>query len=278
MKGVRRTLLHEFVVFRTKKKTEIEFTARCFGLVEYTWDTRSFHVGSRARESCPRAIDTPTMHSIHQNRRCTGLLFAPLSRRELGLRPQTSGLSPPLFRLESVPVLRPNSDDVSEYRSLCAAYSYIIEPHYLQSATWHRNNSLVCLQSLHTSGLSFLTSSAPTNSKHMNLLLPTGVCSPISRGIIPDDISKGAYHAAQVGIGLKARDNASRDLLFKLLGVLEHMKQEIGSDDAIEVESASAAFVENFALKVFQSADNEDRRGPVTRSVYLSNVAAYHLT
>ena len=76
---------------------------------------------------------------------------------------------------------------------------------------------------------------------------------------------------------MKARDNASRDVLFKLLGVLEHMKQEIGSVDAIEVEAASAAFVENFALKVFQSADNEDRRGAVTRSVYLRKVSAYHL-
>jgi vacuolar protein sorting-associated protein VTA1 len=55
------------------------------------------------------------------------------------------------------------------------------------------------------------------------------------------------------------------------------MKQDIGSDDAIEVETASAAFVENFALKVFQSADNEDRRGAVTRSVYLFKVPAYHL-
>lgn len=43
------------------------------------------------------------------------------------------------------------------------------------------------------------------------------------------------------------------------------MKKEIGSVDAIEVESASAAFVENFALRVFQSADNEDRRGAATR-------------
>ncbi|EKM84108.1 hypothetical protein AGABI1DRAFT_117552 [Agaricus bisporus var. burnettii JB137-S8] len=83
-----------------------------------------------------------------------------------------------------------------------------------------------------------------------------------------------AYYAAQLGLGLKARDNASRDVLFKLLGVLEHMKQEIGSVDAIEVEAASAAFVENFALKVFQSADNEDRRGAVTRTTAKKFLAA----
>ena len=45
------------------------------------------------------------------------------------------------------------------------------------------------------------------------------------------------------------------------------MKIEIGSVDVIEIEAVSAAFVENFALKVFQSADNEDRRGAATRSV-----------
>jgi len=45
------------------------------------------------------------------------------------------------------------------------------------------------------------------------------------------------------------------------------MKLEIGPVDAIEIETVSAAFVENFALKVFQSADNEDRRGVATRSV-----------
>jgi len=45
------------------------------------------------------------------------------------------------------------------------------------------------------------------------------------------------------------------------------MKAEIGPVDAIEIEAVSAAFVENFALKVFQSADNEDRRGVATRYV-----------
>ncbi len=43
------------------------------------------------------------------------------------------------------------------------------------------------------------------------------------------------------------------------------MKADIGSVDAIEVEEASAAYVENFAFKVFQSADNEDRRGAATK-------------
>ncbi|KAJ7492463.1 Vta1 like-domain-containing protein [Mycena latifolia] len=58
------------------------------------------------------------------------------------------------------------------------------------------------------------------------------------------------YYAAQVGIALKAKDTASRNFLFDLLGTLETMKKEIGPTDAIDIEAASAAFVENFALRV----------------------------
>jgi hypothetical protein len=42
---------------------------------------------------------------------------------------------------------------------------------------------------------------------------------------------------------------------------------EIGPNDALDVEGASIAYVENFALKVFSAADDEDRRGAATRSV-----------
>jgi vacuolar protein sorting-associated protein VTA1 len=76
-----------------------------------------------------------------------------------------------------------------------------------------------------------------------------------------------AYYAAQLGISLKAKDNPSRDVLFNLLGVLERMKKEIGSNDAIDMEAASSAYVENFALGVFAMADNEDRAGNGNRFV-----------
>ena len=47
------------------------------------------------------------------------------------------------------------------------------------------------------------------------------------------------------------------------------MKTEIGPNDAIDDESASSAYVENFALRVFAGADNEDRKGNATRYVLL---------
>jgi vacuolar protein sorting-associated protein VTA1 len=82
--------------------------------------------------------------------------------------------------------------------------------------------------------------------------------------------SQGAYYAAQIGISLKTRDAASRDLLFALLGALEQIKNEIGPNDVIYNESASSAYVENFALKVFASADNEDRNVHASRCAAIS--------
>ncbi|KAJ6575283.1 Vta1 like-domain-containing protein [Mycena capillaripes] len=82
------------------------------------------------------------------------------------------------------------------------------------------------------------------------------------------------YYAAQVGIALKAKDSASRNFLFELLGALEKMKADIGPTDAIDIEAASAAFVENFALRVFAMADNEDRSGAGNRSTAKKFLAA----
>ncbi|KAF5368571.1 hypothetical protein D9758_002250 [Tetrapyrgos nigripes] len=82
------------------------------------------------------------------------------------------------------------------------------------------------------------------------------------------------YYAAQNGIALKAKDNASRDLLLELLSTLEKMKTDIGPNDILDTEAASAAYVENFALKVFNLADNEDRSGNSTRSTAKKFLAA----
>lgn len=75
----------------------------------------------------------------------------------------------------------------------------------------------------------------------------------------------GAYYAAQLGIGLKIKDTASRNVLLALLGLLEQMKSSIGHSDAIDNDAAGSAYVENFALRVFSVADNEDRSSRATR-------------
>ena len=77
-----------------------------------------------------------------------------------------------------------------------------------------------------------------------------------------------AYYAAQQGIAIELKDKAAaRPFLFALLDLLERMKAELGQNDAIHDEAASAAYVENFALRVFTVADNEDRKGKATRCV-----------
>jgi len=83
-----------------------------------------------------------------------------------------------------------------------------------------------------------------------------------------------AYYAAQVGISLKTKDPNARKILFELLGLLEQMKKEIGSSDAIENETASCAYVENFALRIFSIADNEDRKGSATMGTAKKFLAA----
>jgi len=66
---------------------------------------------------------------------------------------------------------------------------------------------------------------------------------------------------------MKAKQTASRNLLLELLGTLEQMKNDLAGNEIMDIESASAAYVEEFALKVFTSADDEDRSGQATRYV-----------
>ena len=84
----------------------------------------------------------------------------------------------------------------------------------------------------------------------------------------------GAYYAAQAGISLKAVSAPNRAFLGALLTTLENLRSTVGTSDAITVESASSAYVENFALKVFASADDEDRRGAATRKTAKKFLAA----
>ncbi|KAI9460510.1 Vta1 like-domain-containing protein, partial [Lactarius psammicola] len=83
-----------------------------------------------------------------------------------------------------------------------------------------------------------------------------------------------AYYAAQVGISLKAVGLPNRNFLAALLTMLETLRSTVGSSDAVTVESASSAYVENFALRVFASADSEDRRGAATRKTAKKFLAA----
>ena len=92
--------------------------------------------------------------------------------------------------------------------------------------------------------------------------------------VLPTRSFVGAYYAAQVGISLKAVSTPNRTFLAALLTSLESLRSSVGSSDAITVESAASAYVENFALRVFASADDEDRRGLPTRKTAKKFLAA----
>jgi len=92
--------------------------------------------------------------------------------------------------------------------------------------------------------------------------------------VLPTRSFVGAYYAAQVGISLKAVSTPNRAFLAALLTSLENLRSSVGSSDAITVESAATAYVENFALKVFASADNEDRSGVASRKTAKKFLAA----
>ncbi|TFY63136.1 hypothetical protein EVJ58_g3422, partial [Rhodofomes roseus] len=83
-----------------------------------------------------------------------------------------------------------------------------------------------------------------------------------------------AYYAAQIGITLRAKATVSRAYLINLLDALERLKSQIGDNDAVHDESAASAYVENFALKVFAMADNEDRQGDASRGTAKKFLAA----
>jgi len=94
------------------------------------------------------------------------------------------------------------------------------------------------------------------------------------RCVLPICFFAGAYYAAQIGISLKAVSTPNRTFLAALLTTLESLRSTVGSSDAVTVDSASSAYVENFALRVFASADTEDRRGAATRKTAKKFLAA----
>lgn len=73
------------------------------------------------------------------------------------------------------------------------------------------------------------------------------------------------------------KDPASRGYLTSLLTVLEKTKKEIGPNDAIDNDVVAAAYVENFALKVFGMTDSEDRAGKATRGTAKKFLVAANL-
>ncbi|XP_029966297.1 vacuolar protein sorting-associated protein VTA1 homolog isoform X3 [Salarias fasciatus] len=68
-------------------------------------------------------------------------------------------------------------------------------------------------------------------------------------------------YAMQTGMKLDSKTPECRKFLVKLMDQLESMKKELGDNDSINQEVVGNAHIENYALKMFLYADNEDRQG-----------------
>ncbi|KAM6915519.1 vacuolar protein sorting-associated protein VTA1 homolog [Xenentodon cancila] len=68
-------------------------------------------------------------------------------------------------------------------------------------------------------------------------------------------------YAMQTGMKLDSKTPECRKFLVKLMDQLESMKKELSDNESITQEVVGNAHIENYALKMFLYADNEDRAG-----------------
>ncbi|CAL8315703.1 unnamed protein product [Boreogadus saida] len=68
-------------------------------------------------------------------------------------------------------------------------------------------------------------------------------------------------YAMQTGMKLDSKTPECRKFLVKLMDQLETMKKELGDNESVGQEVVGNAHIENYALKMFLYADNEDRAG-----------------
>uniref|UniRef100_A0A8C5SXL8 Vesicle trafficking 1 n=1 Tax=Laticauda laticaudata TaxID=8630 RepID=A0A8C5SXL8_LATLA len=74
----------------------------------------------------------------------------------------------------------------------------------------------------------------------------------------------------QTGMKIDSKNPECRKFLCKLMDQLEAMKKQLDDNEAITQEIVGCAHVENYALKMFLYADNEDRAGQFHKNMIKS--------
>ncbi|KAF9435854.1 hypothetical protein BGZ76_005377 [Entomortierella beljakovae] len=82
------------------------------------------------------------------------------------------------------------------------------------------------------------------------------------------------YYAAKLAIPKAGQDNSNRMFVVELLDSLEKQRKQIGDNEAISNDLVGYAYIENFALKIFTKADDEDRAGQGSQKTAKNFVAA----
>ncbi|KAF7731244.1 hypothetical protein EC973_000660 [Apophysomyces ossiformis] len=82
------------------------------------------------------------------------------------------------------------------------------------------------------------------------------------------------YYAVKLAISRGPSNKDTKTYLGQLLDSLEQRKVALAGNEAITDDIAGYAYVENFALKVFLNADNEDRAGNASKKTAKNFLAA----
>ncbi|XP_028997759.1 vacuolar protein sorting-associated protein VTA1 homolog isoform X2 [Betta splendens] len=77
-------------------------------------------------------------------------------------------------------------------------------------------------------------------------------------------------YAMQTGMKLDSKTPECRKFLVRLMDQLESMKKELSDNESITQEVVGNAHIENYALKMFLYADNEDRAGQFHKNMIKS--------
>ncbi|KAJ3279342.1 hypothetical protein HK104_001544 [Borealophlyctis nickersoniae] len=82
------------------------------------------------------------------------------------------------------------------------------------------------------------------------------------------------FYAAKLAIDKNAKSKDAQLFLLNLMDDLEKEKKVLGTSEAITNDVVGYAHIENFALKIFYNADNEDRNGNGSKKTAKTFLAA----
>ncbi|KAJ1569266.1 hypothetical protein HK405_007551 [Cladochytrium tenue] len=82
------------------------------------------------------------------------------------------------------------------------------------------------------------------------------------------------YYAAKLAIDRNSENKQCKIFLMRLLDQLEQEKASFADNEAITNDLVGYAHIENFALKIFSNADNQDRAGAATNKTAKTFLAA----
>ncbi|KAH8551451.1 Vta1 like-domain-containing protein, partial [Umbelopsis sp. PMI_123] len=82
------------------------------------------------------------------------------------------------------------------------------------------------------------------------------------------------YYAAKLALSKGPKNKNTEKFVISLLDELETAKVQIGPNEAITDDLVGYAHIENFGLKVFENADNEDRAGRASKKTAKTFLAA----